>query len=77
MVDMSLHDDFPGGIGSYTKMQLKTELYFPENKVCCQYCRLFCRYEDAYNRYSCRLTDEWLLDIKGGVGHLCPLMEVE
>lgn len=61
------------GVSYYTKATAKVPVYFPENHVACQYCRLFCRYEDAFQRYSCRLTDEWLLDVKHGVGENCPL----
>lgn len=48
-------------------------IHFPEGKRSCKYCWLFCRYERDFNRYSCKLTDEWLEDIERGVGKICPL----
>lgn len=61
------------GILKYTKGVAVVPVFFPENKVSCQYCP-FCKYEDRYYRYSCRLTTEWLLDFKLGVGEQCPLI---
>ena len=65
--------DFPDGIRFYTARTATIDVYFPEGHEACQFCRLFCRYEDSFNRYSCRLTDEWLLDPFHERGRLCPL----
>lgn len=65
--------DFPDGIRFYTARTATIDVYFPEGHEACQFCRLFCRYEDSFKRYSCRLTDEWLLDPIHERGRLCPL----
>lgn len=61
------------GVASYQDARACVDIYFPEGHVACKYCRLFCRYEEAFKRYSCRLTDEWLLDPQKSIGDLCPL----
>lgn len=66
---------FEDGIRYYTTLVSPVTIHFPEDHVACQYCRLFCRYEEAFSRYSCRLTDEWLMDVKHGVGRMCPFKE--
>lgn len=61
------------GIYWYDKAVAHVPVFFPEGKRTCQYCKLFCRYEENFKRYSCRLTDEWLLDPMHNVGWMCPL----
>lgn len=61
------------GIYWYDKAVAHVPVFFPEGKRTCQYCKLFCRYEENFKRYSCRLTDEWLLDPMHNVGRMCPL----
>jgi hypothetical protein len=58
------------GVDSYAKGIASLNIYFPESKICCNYC-LLCRYEEAYKRYSCRATDEWLLNPFIGIGEQC------
>ena len=65
--------DFPDGIRFYTARTATIDVYFPEGHEACQ----FCRYEDSFKRYSCRLTDEWLLDPIHERGRLCPLTKKE
>lgn len=65
------------GVAWYTKKIAHIPVYFPEDKVCCAQCVLFCRYEEAYRRYSCRLTYEPLLHPFDEVGHKCPLFDDE
>lgn len=60
------------GVSHYAKGTGLISVYFPDGKICCNYC-LFCRYEDAYRRYSCRATSEWLLTPFATVGDNCPL----
>jgi hypothetical protein len=60
------------GVTSYTKATATMDIFFPDGKVCCNYC-LLCRYEEAYKRYSCRITNEWLLSPFTGIGTSCPL----
>lgn len=76
---MSLHkmSEFPDGIPYYTRLELRIQISFPKDKVVCQYCRLFCRAEENFKRYSCRLTDEWLLDPFHERGQMCPLTYTE
>lgn len=56
----------------YTKMTAPVTIVFPEDKICCANCRLFCRYEDAFKRYTCRLTWEPLLHPFTRIGSRCP-----
>lgn len=58
---------------SYTHMAAQTVIHFPNGDEVCRWCHLFLRYEDAYKRYSCRLTGEWILDPLNERGALCPL----
>jgi hypothetical protein len=51
---------FENGVSYYTKGKATIEIGFPENQIKCQYCR-FIRYSDGLKRYSCRLTEEYLL----------------
>ena len=69
--------EFPDDVRFYTARVVQIDVYFPEGHEACQFCRLFCRYEDSFRRYSCRLTDEWLLDPFHDRGRLCPLIKKE
>ena len=69
--------EFPNGIRFYTTRTATVDVYFPEGHEACQFCRLFCRYEENFKRYSCRLTDEWLMDPFHNRGLLCPLTKSE
>ena len=62
-----------GGVSWYTHATAENDVYFPEGHVACQYCQLFCRYEENFRRYGCRLTGEWLLDPFHNIGLMCPL----
>ncbi|MEG0897847.1 MAG: hypothetical protein RSF73_09910 [Ruthenibacterium sp.] len=64
---------FDSGIPYFTPKTAAVTVYFPTDRVQCQYCALFCRYEENFKRYSCRLTNEWLLDPLHTVGEQCPL----
>lgn len=59
----------------YEKRTTEIPVYFPNGEIVCKWCRLFLRYEDAFKRYSCRLTDEWILDPAHEIGQNCPLTE--
>ena len=63
-----------GQILWYEDATAHVDVFFPEGHIACQYCKLFCRYEENFQRYSCRLTDEWLIGVKQGVGRMCPLI---
>lgn len=64
---------FEAGIPYYTALTTPVTVHFPVDAVHCQYCNLFCRYEESFKRYSCRLTGEWLLDPFHDTGDKCPL----
>ena len=68
---------FERGIAWYTDLEADVAVHFPEGHIACQYCRLFCRYEENFKRYSCRLTEEWLIDPFHERGRLCPLKRGE
>lgn len=61
------------GVKNYTKAEAVIDVYFPAGQVCCKYCPLFLKYEKYFNRYSCVLSGEWLLDPMNEVGESCPL----
>lgn len=61
------------GVRWYDKATIEVPVYFPEGKRACKWCWLFCRYEKDYNRYSCKLTSEWLLNPEKEIGQACPL----
>ena len=61
------------GVLYYTSGAATIYIHFPENKVVCQWCKLFLRYEENFKRYSCRLTDEWIIDPFRMRGERCPL----
>lgn len=54
----------------YTKRII--DIYFPEDKVCCDLCPL----EEQYSRKQCRRTGEILVDGKT-TGYWCPLMDAD
>lgn len=57
---------FESGVKYYTKS--KVEIFFPENRVCCEYCPLM----ETYARKQCRRTGEYLADTRT-IGYECPL----
>lgn len=57
---------FESGVKYYTKGMV--EIYFPENRVCCEYCPLL----ETYARKQCRRTGEYLVDTRT-IGYECPL----
>lgn len=61
------------GVSYYTSGVAHVDVHFPENKVCCANCIPFCRFEEAFHRYSCRATGEQLLHPFQQIGHMCPI----
>lgn len=55
------------GVAYYTRGTV--DIYFPENRVCCDLCPLM----ETYARKQCRRTGEYLLDSRV-VGNYCPLI---
>lgn len=62
------------GVPWYTSGVAHVEVHFPENKVCCANCIPFCRYEEAFKRFSCRATGEQLLYPFTTTGAMCPIV---
>ena len=68
----------------YTEAQAK--IFFPENKVCCEFCPIMetyarkqcrlCPVLETYSRNQCRLTGEYLADTRT-IGYMCPLKFIE
>jgi hypothetical protein len=58
------------GVRRYTKATV--EIFFPNEKVCCDLCPLM----ETYARKQCRRTGEYLLDTRV-VGYDCPLKFTE
>ena len=54
----------------YTEAQAK--IFFPENKVCCEFCPIM----ETYARKQCRLTVEYLADTRT-IEYMCPLKFIE
>lgn len=61
------------GVKWFEPASVTVPVYFPEGKRACKWCWLFCRFERDYNRYSCKLSNEWLDDIDHRIGKACPL----
>lgn len=61
------------GVTNYAKGVAYIPVYFPEGKVCCANCMVFCRYEEAFRRYTCRATGEQLMLPFSETGALCPI----
>lgn len=63
------------GVNWYTKGMAHVPVFFPEDKVCCANCLSFCRYEDAFHRYSCRglQADNHILRPMDGILPNCPI----
>lgn len=57
---------FESGVKYYTKGTV--DVFFPENRVCCEYCPLL----ETYARKQCRRTGEYLVDTRT-IGYECPL----
>lgn len=58
---------FESGVKYYTRASV--EVFFPENRVCCEYCPLM----ETYARKQCRRTGEYLVDTRT-IGYNCPLI---
>lgn len=60
----------------YTRCTGSVTVYFPEDKVRCQWCP-FCRNEDSLKRWKCLITGEYIVYPFAGVGNQCPLIPEE
>lgn len=67
----------PGdSVDFYTKLKGEVDVYFPNGKEVCQYCR-YSRSQSDFKRFYCVLTDEFLLNPFATRGNLCPLESEE
>lgn len=64
---------FENGILWYTKGQAQVDVFFPEDKIKCQYCP-FCRSEVDLQRFWCRLNNQMIYNpMSLGVPEDCPI----
>jgi len=63
---------FDRGVSYYTIADLSMEIGFPEDEVCCKWCR-FIRHYDNLDRDKCALTED-ILYSRETRGHNCPLV---
>ncbi len=61
-----------GACDRYIVGQATVQVALPVKAATCQYCR-FISSHPAYERYYCKLTDEWLLNWKRERGAECPI----
>ena len=54
------------GVSGYTRTTV--EIFFPEDRVCCEFCALL----ETYARKQCRRTGEYIVDTRYR-GYWCPL----
>lgn len=59
------------GVSYYTKAYGTVCVYFPEDRVTCQWC-LYVRNEDSLKRHRCLLTGEYLVYPFTERGNECP-----
>ena len=58
------------GVSYFTRTEV--EIFFPEDRVCCDYCPML----ETYARKQCRRTGEYLVDTRA-IGYYCPLKFTE
>ena len=63
---------FDKGVAYYTMVDLSYQFGFPEDEVCCKWCR-FLKHYDSMGRDKCALTDEILYSTEIR-GLNCPLV---
>ena len=62
----------PKAVTRYETGMANVPVHFPNGDVCCRWCPMFLRFEEPFERYSCRLTGDWIADI-GARQEWCPL----
>lgn len=70
--------DFPNGVKSFTTRQAVVDIFFPEGRETCQYCR-FCYAEKELDRFKCSLTPTNRIIPNPFVERagFCPIVEIE
>ena len=63
---------FEDGVTYYTRGRAEFNVFFPEDKVVCKWCR-FCRHDNGEERHVCRLTNEILYEVNKTRGRECPI----
>ena len=64
---------FECGVTYYTRGTATIEVFFPEDRVVCQWCS-HCRYEEGLKRWKCLLTGEYLVNPFASRGNKCPIV---
>jgi len=62
--------NLPGKVSYYTMARATVSIGFPEDRVCCQWCRYL---KQERMRSCCQLTNEVLVYPESGVGNECPI----
>lgn len=63
-------------VKDYAHYESTVNVYFPNNEVLCRWCP-FLKCEQAYSRYRCIITDEYILSPQAVIGSECPLERKE
>ena len=64
---------FEKGVSFYTKGTVEVSVFFPEDDVRCLWCP-FCRAEEAFGRFWCRLNNKMIYNPKyEGLPDSCPI----
>lgn len=73
-----MNKDFPNGIEYYTKGKAEVDIFFPEDKITCQWCD-YCAAEYQLDRYHCKLTPTKRIIQNPFVGRpsFCPISKLE
>lgn len=64
--------DFKDGVQWFTVGEAHFNVFFPEDKIRCQYCP-FCRSESDLNRFWCRLTNSMIYNPYLDPPDTCPI----
>ena len=69
--------NFDKGVSFYTEGKAEISIFFPENDVRCLWCP-FCRAEDAFGRFWCRLTNRMVYNPNyAELPEFCPIKIVK
>lgn len=70
--------DFPNGVKRFSKGRAIVDIFFPDEKEICQYCR-FCYAEKELERFRCRITPTHQIIPNPFVERaaFCPIVEIE
>lgn len=63
---------FKDGVKWYTTGTITTEIHFPEDDVCCGWCR-YCHSDDSLRRHYCTKLRQMIYNPIDGVLPECPI----